>query len=313
MRIAFAGTPDFAAHSLLALVHYAKISTGEIVSVFCQPDRAKGRGKKITTGAVKQLAEAQGLPLWQPSSIATQESLLQSLDLDLLIVVAYGQILPASILHIPRHGCWNVHASLLPRWRGAAPIQRCIEAGDAQTGISIMQMDVGLDSGALISQVALAVEQKNTATLHDELAQLGAKELVTQLARLQQLGRIDTYSQHHSQATYAKKLNKQESVVDWQQPRQTVLQKIRAFYPWPLVRILLRHNDQHLPLQIVAAEASELAKSQHPTGIPYIAQQQLSINCADSALRITQVKPAGKGIMSDKSFINGYQQWLTSP
>ncbi|TXS94287.1 methionyl-tRNA formyltransferase [Parahaliea maris] len=232
MRLIFAGTPEFAALHLDALLD----SPHEVVAVYTQPDRPAGRGKKLQASPVKQRAEQAGLPVLQPVSLrdADAQQTLAELDADVMIVVAYGLILPQAVLDAPRLGCLNVHASLLPRWRGAAPIQRAIEAGDRETGVTIMQMDAGLDTGAMLATARCTISDETTAaSLHDELAALGAPCL------LRVLGDLPAYQagaqvQDDSLANYASKILKPEALLDWQLPAHVLDRRVRAFNPFPV-------------------------------------------------------------------------------
>ncbi|MFV0277777.1 MAG: methionyl-tRNA formyltransferase [Parahaliea sp.] len=231
LRLIFAGTPDFAAHHLDALLH----SPHQLAAVYTQPDRPAGRGKKLQASPVKQRALTAGLPVYQPRSLrdAAAQAELAALGADAMIVVAYGLILPQTVLDAPRLGCLNVHASLLPRWRGAAPIQRAIEAGDSETGVTIMQMDAGLDTGAMLATARCAIGPQTTAaSLHDELAALGAPSLLAVLADLPR-HQARAKPQDDSLANYAGKLLKTEAWLDWQLDAATLERRIRAFNPFP--------------------------------------------------------------------------------
>ncbi|MDT0594790.1 methionyl-tRNA formyltransferase [Glaciecola petra] len=230
MRILFAGTPDFAAAHLQALID----AEFEIIGVYTQPDRPAGRGKKLNQSAVKKLAIANNLPIFQPPSLKDQQVQAELADLapDIMVVVAYGLILPKAILDIPSKACINVHGSILPKWRGAAPIQRSIWAGDEKTGVSIMHMDEGLDTGDVIHIASIPIENDDTsASLYQKLAHLGPKTLVHCLQNWHSFGR---QKQEDSKATYAKKLSKQEAYLNWQMPAQQLQRNVRAFDPWPV-------------------------------------------------------------------------------
>lgn len=239
LKIIFAGTPEFAAVSLEALLG----TEHQVCAVYTQPDRPAGRGRKLTHSPVKQLALEQGISVLQPVSLkhAEAQQRLESLQADVMVVVAYGLILPPAVLQAPRFGCLNVHASLLPRWRGAAPIQRAILAGDSETGVTIMQMDEGLDTGAMLNKVVTAISDDDTAqTLHDCLAQMGAEALVNTLNLMaadnpSQSGNTPEV-QDNSQATYAAKLDKSEAKINWQQSAVEIHRMVRAFNPWPVAQ-----------------------------------------------------------------------------
>ncbi|MDP2227939.1 MAG: methionyl-tRNA formyltransferase [Moraxellaceae bacterium] len=233
LRIVFAGTPEFAAESLKALLQQGE---HEVVAVYTQPDRPAGRGRELKASPVKQLAQEHRIPVLQPASLKDPEAVaeLAALDPDLMVVAAYGLLLPADVLDIPRLGCLNVHASLLPRWRGAAPIQRAILAGDRETGITIMQMDVGLDTGAMRYMERFPISDNDTgASLHDRLALLGGEALVAALELLV-AGELPAEAQNNDDATYARKLTKEEASLDWRQPAEQLARAVRAYNPVPV-------------------------------------------------------------------------------
>jgi len=233
LRLVFAGTPDFAAAHLRALLAWPGC---EVIAVYTQPDRPAGRGKKLAASPVKQLALEHGLPVYQPLRLRDEaaQAELRALTPDVMVVVAYGLILPAAVLETPRLGCINVHASLLPRWRGAAPIQRAIEAGDTLSGVTIMQMDVGLDTGPMLNTVRCDIAPNETGgSLHDKLAELGAPALLQTLTDLA-AGRAQPQLQDDGQANYASKLDKTEAAIDWRQPAAVIERRIRAFNPFPV-------------------------------------------------------------------------------
>ncbi|MDI1301626.1 MAG: methionyl-tRNA formyltransferase [bacterium] len=233
LRIIFAGTPEFAAESLKALLQHGGY---DVIAVYTQPDRPAGRGRELKASPVKELALAHRIPVYQPVSLKDPVAIaeLASLTADLMIVAAYGLILPQGVLNAPRLGCLNVHASLLPRWRGAAPIQRAILAGDAETGITIMQMDAGLDTGAMRYKVACPISANDTgASLHDRLAPLGGEALIAALTLLQE-NTLPSTPQDSRQSTYAAKLSKDEARLDWSKPAQELARAIRAYNDWPV-------------------------------------------------------------------------------
>src|SRR5690606_30946186 len=242
LRIVFAGTPVFAALHLQALLDWGG---GEVIGVYTQPDRPAGRGKQLAASPVKQLALAHSLPVFQPPSLRSAEAQaeLKALGADLMVVVAYGLILPKTVLETPRLGCINVHASILPRWRGAAPIQRAIAAGDQETGITIMQMDEGLDTGAMLHVRTLPIEPTDTGgSLHDRLAELGAEALLESLEDLERR-QAEAQPQDNAQATYARKLDKDEAWINWHMPATDIERLVRAFNPWP-VAYTLDHGER---------------------------------------------------------------------
>ena len=256
MRLVFAGTPEFSVRALDTL-HAAG---HDIVGVYTQPDRPSGRGRKLTPSPVAARAQALGLPLHQPEKLRGNTEALDALrDLtpEVMVVVAYGLILPQAVLEVPRHGCLNIHASLLPRWRGAAPIQRAIEAGDSETGITIMQMDAGLDTGPMLLRATTPIHPVTTAAqLHDTLAALGADLIVEALARLER-GALPASVQPSEGVTYATKLSKDEARIDWTQPATTIARRIRAFNPAPVAWSLL--EGERVRLWLAFAESGDAA------------------------------------------------------
>ena len=243
LRIIFAGTPDFSVPPLRALLDAGQ----QIVAVYTQPDRPAGRGKKLTASPVKLVAEQQSLPICQPASLKPEEqqSLLAEFGADIMVVVAYGLLLPLTVLDTPRLGCINVHGSLLPRWRGAAPIQRALWAGDSETGITIMQMDEGLDTGDMLLLDTLPIEPNDTsASLYEKLAEVGPHSLVKAVAGLAS-GSLAGQKQDQALATYAKKLSKAEAQIDWRQDAEFIERCVRAFNPWPVSYFSLQGNNHH--------------------------------------------------------------------
>ena len=237
-KVIFAGTPEFAACALRALIQDGSY---EIIAVYTQPDRPAGRGRKLTASPVKELALAHNLPVYQPPSLKQlpEQDELKALHADLMIVAAYGLILPQAVLDMPKYGCINIHGSLLPRWRGAAPIQRAILEGDTETGITIMQMDAGLDTGAMLYEKACPILPVDTSeTLHDRLAVLGAEALLEALTLLQQ-DKLFPEKQNDSEAKYAHKLTKEEARIDWQESADVIARKVRAYNPWPVANFQL--------------------------------------------------------------------------
>jgi methionyl-tRNA formyltransferase len=295
VRIIFAGTPPFAAAALDALADAGH----DIVLVLTQPDRPAGRGMKLTPSAVKQAALARGLPVSQPASLKTPESQaeLAALDADVMVVAAYGLILPQAVLDLPRLGCLNIHASLLPRWRGAAPIQRAILAGDTETGITIMQMDAGLDTGAMLSKTAVPIGATDTAaSLHDTLAAAGAAAIVAALANYPALV---PQKQDEAQATYAAKLSKDEARLDWRLPADTLARAVRAYNPAPGTWTLL----DGVPLKVWAAQA--VAGAGAPGEVLRAEADQLVVACGGGALALQELQPAGSKRMNAAAFLAG--------
>ncbi|MFT6269283.1 MAG: methionyl-tRNA formyltransferase [Alphaproteobacteria bacterium] len=307
MRIIFAGTPDFAASHLQALLdaHHT------IIAVYTQPDRPAGRGNKVTASAVKTLALAHNLPVYQPVSLKAEHGKQELSDLkaDLMIVVAYGLILPKEVLAAPKNGCINVHGSILPKWRGAAPIQRAIWAGDDETGVTIMQMDEGLDTGDVLSIHRLTIGPSDTsAVLYDKLAALGPKALVQSLATFAQL---IAKKQDDAQATYASKLTKTEACVDWQLPAQQLERNIRAFNPWPMAWF----TYQDKPIKVWQTHTEKLTDSEQlnvtPGTILSFDKHGLKIATAKGALVITKLQLAGKKPQDVSQIINGQASLFT--
>ena len=302
LRILFAGTPEFAAIHLQALIN----SNHDVIGVYTQPDRPAGRGKKLQPSPVKQVALDHGIPVYQPLNFKDTADVeqLKSLNADVMVVVAYGLILPQSVLDAPKHGCLNVHASLLPRWRGAAPIQRCIEAGDKLTGITIMQMDKGLDTGDMLSKVTTGIQSDDTGgSLHDRLAELGPPALLATLAQVE-AGTLNPEKQNDTQANYAHKLLKEEALINWQQPADEIALRVRAFNPFPMAYTLL--GDERI--RVLLAEPAAVTTRLLPGTIVNVSPQGLDVACGNGVLRITQVQLPGKKAMSVADVINGQPQ-----
>jgi len=282
LRIVFAGTPEFAARHLQALLD----SQHNVVAVYTQPDRPAGRGQKLTPSAVKQLALEHDIPVLQPVNLRSAEAQqeLANFNADLMVVVAYGLILPQAVLDTPRLGCINSHASLLPRWRGAAPIQRAIEAGDSETGITVMHMEAGLDTGPMLLKVSTPILATDTGgSLHDRLAALGPEAMLTAIQGLAD-GSLSAEKQLDGLATYAHKLNKQAAVIDWQRPAAALDCQIRAMYPWPICHSLLAGETLKI-------HAAELAEGQGQPGEILSAERSgLLVACGEQALRLTRVQ-----------------------
>ena len=298
MKVIFAGTPDFAAQALRAIA----AAGFEIPLVLTQPDRPKGRGMQLQASPVKQAALELGLAIAQPASLRHEEAqaLLRAQNADVMVVAAYGLILPQAVLDTPAHGCLNIHASLLPRWRGAAPIQRAIEAGDTETGVCIMQMDAGLDTGAVVSTHHYAIKNTDTATdVHDALAVLGAHAIVADLQQLQQTGGLNATPQPPAGITYAQKLSKEEAKIDWNESALVIERKIRAFNPVPGAWV----EYQNQPLKIWRAEA--VAQSGRAGEVLAISSDGLIVACGEGALNITELQPAGSKRMPVAAFAAG--------
>jgi len=300
LRIIFAGTPDFSVPSLRALSDAGH----EVVAVYTQPDRPAGRGRKLTPGPVKEAATSMGLPLLQPTTLRDPVAIatLGDLGADLMVVVAYGLLLPQAVLDIPRLGCVNVHASLLPRWRGAAPIQRAILAGDGESGVTIMRMEAGLDRGPIYLTSRITLDPRETGgSLHDKLSLLGAAALVEALPGIA-TGSLHPENQDDSQASYAHKLDKAEAEVDWSQPAVAIERLIRAFDPWPVAHTQLDGAS----LRLWGCDLSDLTPP--PGSVPgqVIQASKVGIEVATGSglLRLTRLQPAGKRPVTAAEFLN---------
>jgi methionyl-tRNA formyltransferase len=298
MRIVFAGTPEFAVPALRAAANAT-----EVVAVYTQPDRPAGRGRVLTASPVKLEALKRGIPVLQPETLKNKVSrdALRALQPDLMVVVAYGMLLPQSILDIPQYGCWNVHASLLPRWRGAAPIQRAIEAGDTETGVCLMQMEKGLDTGPVLLRRAIPIEPTMTGgQLHDALSILGAQVLADGL-KLQRLGvRPVAVPQASEGVTYARKLEKADAKLDWSQPAQVLANKVRAFNPFPMTEAQLAGER----VRIHAAVALPLAHSAAPGSVLFAGRDGIDVACGEGALRIRTLQREGGKAITAADYLN---------
>lgn len=304
MRIVFAGTPDFAATALKALL----TTDHEIVAVYSQPDRPAGRGRKLTPSPVKQVALESGIAVYQPESLKSPEAQeeLRRLEADVMVVAAYGLILPQAVLEVPRHGCLNIHASLLPRWRGAAPIQRAIAAGDTETGITIMQMDVGLDTGNMVLKVTTPIHPDDTGgSLHDRLAELGGQAIVTALAKLAGNG-LDGEPQDDAQACYAHKLSKDEGHIDWSGSAVAIGRLVRAFNPWPGTFTDLGNQR----IRIHRAEAIGGAAGKTPGTVLRRDRDGIDVACGEGVLRIHQLQLPGSRAQTVNDLINGGKELM---
>ncbi|WP_313048129.1 methionyl-tRNA formyltransferase [Atlantibacter subterraneus] len=298
LRIIFAGTPDFAARHLDALL----AANYNVVGVFTQPDRPAGRGKKLMPSPVKVVAQDHGLPVFQPASLrpAENQQLIADLNADIMVVVAYGLILPKAVLEMPRLGCINVHGSLLPRWRGAAPIQRSLWAGDDETGVTIMQMDVGLDTGDMLYKLACPITPDDTsASLYDKLAELGPQGLIETLQLLAS-GKARPEAQDESQVTYAEKLSKEEALLDWSLSAAQLERCIRAFNPWPMSYFMMDGQ----PVKVWKASVFEAATNAAPGTILEADKQGIQVATAQGVLNIEELQPAGKKAMKAQDLLN---------
>ena len=298
MRIVFAGTPEFSVPCLRAAA-----SKGEVVAVYTQPDRPAGRGRGLTPSPVKLEAVQRGIPVHQPENFRSAESkaALRALKPDVMIVVAYGLILPQSVLDIPEHGCWNVHASLLPRWRGAAPIQRAIEAGDTRTGVCLMRMEKGLDTGPVLLAQALDIGPEETGgQLHDRLSELGARVLSDALGLLRATIQLPPHPQPVEGVTYAHKLDKAEAKLDWSQPARVLANKVRAFNPWPVAEAQLAGER----VRLHAARALDETHDAAPGSVLRAGRDGIDIACGNGVLRLQTLQRDGGKPISAQDYRN---------
>ncbi|KXU98556.1 methionyl-tRNA formyltransferase [Stenotrophomonas sp. DDT-1] len=298
MRIVFAGTPEFAVSSLRAAARHH-----EVVAVYTQPDRPAGRGRGLAPSPVKLEAVARGIPVYQPESLKDEAAQQQLRDLqpDLMVVVAYGLILPKAVLAIPTHGCWNVHASLLPRWRGAAPIQRAIQAGDAKTGVCLMQMEAGLDTGPVLLHQELPIAATDTGgQLHDKMAELGAQVLSDGLGLLRAGIKPIARPQPEQGVTYAHKLDKAEARLDWAQGADVLARTVRAFNPWPIAEATLAGER----VRIHGAVALDAAHGQAPGTVLAASRDGIDIACGQGALRLRTLQREGGKAITAADYLN---------
>jgi methionyl-tRNA formyltransferase len=297
MRVVFAGTPDFSVPILQALLD----SRHKVVAVYTQPDRPAGRGRKLHPSPVKQLALQHGIPVYQPAKLTSSEAQreLAALAPDLMVVVAYGLILPQAVLDLPTRGCVNLHASLLPRWRGAAPIQRAIVAGDSESGVCLMQMEAGLDSGPVLAEVRTAITADDTGgSLHDRLSRMAADLLARHLDDLE-VGALAAAVQDESLVTYASKLDKSEAAIDWRQDAEQLERQVRAFNPWPVAQA----KYQGQTLRIWSAKAVEGAGGE-PGSVANAGKQGIDVVCGSGCLRLLTVQLPGGKPLSAADFLN---------
>ncbi len=300
LRIAYAGTPAFAVPALDALHGRGHA----IVAVYTQPDRPAGRGQSVASSPVKQRALELGLPVEQPATLRSPEAVerLRGLDADLMVVAAYGLILPREVLEVPRLGCWNIHASVLPRWRGAAPIQRAIIAGDTETGVTIMQMDAGLDTGPMLLVKKLEIGERETAgDLHDRLAPLGAQALIEALEE-RQGGRLTPRQQPAEGANYAPKIRKDESLIDWSLPAIAIDRQVRAFNPWPVAETRWEGRQ----LRVWSAEPVVRTGDAAPGQVLEATDGRIVVAAGAGALKLTRVQLAGRRAVTAAEFLNAH-------
>jgi methionyl-tRNA formyltransferase len=300
MKIVFAGTPEFAVPSLQVLLD----TSHQLCAVFTQPDRPAGRGRKLTASPVKELAVSAGIPVYQPENFKQSADIaaLAALDADLLVVIAYGLILPQAVLDIPRLGCINVHGSLLPRWRGAAPIHRAVMAGDDKTGITIMKMVKKLDAGDMLSKAEYPIDPEATSSsLHDRLAELGAHSLLKVIERIA-TGDAMAEPQDEAQVTYAHKLEKNEAQLDWSQTALELDRKVRGLNAWPVAQTLFKGDIMRIWRAGIVASSQNLAP-----GVISTAEHALDVGTGQGVLRLLEVQlPGGKRIAA-KDFLNAHQ------
>jgi methionyl-tRNA formyltransferase len=295
LRIAFMGTPDFAVASLRAL----RAAGHDIAAVYCQPPKPAGRGQQIQKTPVHKAAEEMGIEVRHPKTLrdADEQEKFRALNLDVAVVAAYGLILPQAILDAPKRGCLNIHGSILPRWRGAAPIQRAILAGDSESGITIMQMDKGLDTGNMLLKGTAAITDKTTAqSLHDDLAAIGAKLIVEALANIDAL---KPEKQPEAGVSYAAKLSREDGKIDWAKPAVEILRQLRALTPWPGCFFTLQNET----IKLLAAEIIDQLSMAGAAGT--LLDDQFTIACGDKALRLTSLQRPGKNATDGASLLRG--------
>ena len=309
LRIIFAGTPDFAAQHLNALID----SQHTVVAVYCPPDKPAGRGKKLTACATKQLALSHDIPVEQPVNFKAQvdQAHLAAYEADVMVVVAYGLLLPKVILDAPKYGCINVHGSLLPKWRGAAPIQRSLEAGDPETGVTIMQMDVGLDTGDMILKSSCDISDQDTsASLYEKLAALGPKALLETLDMMS-TGAYPREAQPEALVSYAAKLDKQEADIDWSQSADVIDRKIRAYIPWPVAQF--NYVDEHEKSHKIRIWQAQVVTndSTADTGTILSADKTgIVVKTGENAIKLLSLQLPGKKAMSAADVVNGRASWF---
>lgn len=302
MKIIFAGTPTFAAKSLEAILKQGH----QVIAVYTQPDRPAGRGKKLVQSDVKLVAQAHNIPIYQPEKLTTPEdqATFSALKPDLMIVAAYGLLLPPAILEVPKHGCINIHASLLPRWRGAAPIQRAIQAGDTETGITIMQMDVGLDTGDMLIKLSTAINADETASsLHDRLADLGAEAILEYLREYKYLA---PEKQDNTLACYAKKLSKQEAQINWHETATQIDKNVRAFNPVPVAFFELEEKR----IRVFEGEYAQYTGPEKTGAILRKDKHGILVKCGEDAYLIKVLQLPGSKAMPVEAFLNGGKNLL---
>jgi len=305
LNIIFAGTPDFAARHLQALID----SHHNVIAVYTQPDRPAGRGKKLTASPVKELAVSHDIPVYQPGSLRKEpaQQALAALNADIMVVVAYGLILPKVVLDTPRLGCINVHGSILPRWRGAAPIQRALWAGDKETGVTIMQMDVGLDTGDMLLKTYLPIEDEDTsASLYEKLALQGPDALLQALEGLAN-GTLAAEKQDETLANYAEKLSKEEARLDWTKSATQLWQEVRAFNPWPVSYFEHQGNT----IKVWQTQVSTTSSTAAPGTIISASKKGIDVATGDGVLTLLSMQLPGKKPLSVADILNARGEWFT--
>lgn len=307
LRIIFAGTPDFAASSLAALID----SEHQVIGVYTQPDRPAGRGRKLKASPVKSLALEHNIPVYQPQRLKgeAEQAELASLNADLMIVVAYGLLLPLAVLEAPKHGCINVHASLLPRWRGAAPIHRALLAGDSETGITIMQMDEGLDTGDMLFKNTCPILQNDTSgSLHDRLATLGATALIHTLQLIQD-NQLNPIKQDDAGACYAHKLTKEEGLIDWSNSADVIDRQVRGLSPWPIAYTTLGEDT----LRVLSASPEATDTNEQPGTIVETHKDRIIIACGNgTALGVTRLQLPGGKPLATRDVLNSRKELFST-
>jgi len=309
LNIIFAGTPDFAAQHLAALIQ----SKHNVIAVYCPPDKPAGRGKKLTPCATKQLALEHNIPVLQPLNFKadTDQQTLQAFNADVMVVVAYGLLLPKVILEAPRLGCINVHGSILPKWRGAAPIQRAVEAGDKETGVTIMQMDEGLDTGDMLHTATCDISPKDTsASIYQKLAELGPTALLDSLSLMAQ-NKHQAITQNNELATYAAKLDKAEAELNWQLPAQKLHQKLRAYIPWPVAQFTYMDEKQNQHrIRVWQASVVESKGIHAPGTIISVDKSGITVATSERALKLENLQLPGKKALPVQDILNGRGDWF---
>ncbi|WP_067582079.1 methionyl-tRNA formyltransferase [Endozoicomonas ascidiicola] len=306
LRIVFAGTPEFASAHLQAILN----THHEVIGVYSQPDRPAGRGQKLMPSPVKKLALEHNIPVYQPKSLRNEEAQqeLSSLNADLMVVVAYGLILPQVVLDTPKLGCINVHGSILPRWRGAAPIQRAVEAGDTESGVTIMQMDAGLDTGDMLLKAFCPIHANDTsASLHDRLIEVGQPALLEALDKIAE-GQLQPEKQDDALANYAHKMSKEEAKLNWQSTSVTLDCQIRAFNPWPVATTVLDDTN----IRVWEAEPLSESSDQTPGTLIKAHKDGLDIACSEGTLRIKKLQLAGSRAMTVQELLNSKKEMFSA-